>query len=64
MADLQQTISNNATKPQTVSVDGMTATQHPLPDQIAADRYLQGAEARRKKWKGLLFQKIAFPGTV
>jgi len=64
MADLEEILADNATKPQTVSVDGMTATQHPLPDQIAADRYLQGKQAQKKKWKGLLLQKIQFPGTI
>lgn len=32
-------IAVNALSPQTASVDGVTAAQVPIPDQIEADRY-------------------------
>jgi len=43
--DVQQTIQQNAQQPRRASADGVEAEQHPLPDQIAADRYLASKEA-------------------
>ena len=37
--------------------------QHSLPDQIAADRYLEGKKASRKKGLGIGLKKLVPPGT-
>jgi hypothetical protein len=37
--------------------------QHSLPDQIAADRYLEGKKAARKKGLGMATKKLVPPGT-
>lgn len=59
---IQDAIKANATGPQSVSVDGNTVTQHPLPAQIEADRYVKSQEAKARKGFGLRFQKIVPPG--
>ena len=38
--DMDNTIRENASGPAKASVDGTSMEQHPLPDQIAADKYL------------------------
>jgi hypothetical protein len=38
--------------------------QHPLPDQIAADKYLASKGAMARKGLGLTRVKIIPPGTV
>ena len=45
MPDLSDTIEEAAQDPQSASKDGITATSHPLPDLIAADKYLAGKTA-------------------
>lgn len=48
MADeLEDEIDAVARGPQTDTVDGQTATTHPLPDLIEADRYLTGKRVLR-----------------
>jgi hypothetical protein len=37
--------------------------QHPLPDQIAADRYLESKKAARRKGLGIGMKKLVPPGT-
>ncbi len=60
MADeLSAEIGANAAGPKEVVQDGTSVTQHNLPDQIAADRYL--AE-KRKAGLGISFRKIVPPG--
>lgn len=39
-SDLSEQIEENAAKPLSASIDGDRAEQHPLPDQIAADKHL------------------------
>lgn len=41
MSDLSDQIEENAAAPRQISVDGQSVSEHSLPDQIAADRYLQ-----------------------
>jgi hypothetical protein len=36
--------------------------QHPLPDQIAADRYLESKKAVRQKGLGIGLKKLVPPG--
>ncbi len=50
---LAPAIAANAAAPRTVTVDGTTATQHSLPDQIAADKYLRAAGALRRRPLGI-----------
>ena len=63
--DLESTIDQNATGPKQVTADGVTVQQHPLPDQIAADKYLAGKRAVSKNpAKAFTRVKIVPPGTV
>jgi hypothetical protein len=47
-SDLSEQIEDNAAKPKSAAIDGDRAEQHPLPDQIAADKHLArvGSAAR------------------
>ncbi len=64
MADeLEDTIRRNAQGPAKASGDAGSVEQHPLPDQIAADRYLAAKEAAQAKHRGLRFNKFVPPGT-
>ena len=60
--DLTQSIQDNAQQPAKASGDAGSVEQHPLPDQIAADRYLASKQAVRSKRLGLRFTKIVPPG--
>ena len=50
--DLTQAIQDNATSPAKASGDSGSMEQHPLPDQIAADRYLESKKAAKRKGLG------------
>ena len=63
MADLEKTITDNAQGPARASDDSGSMEQHPLPDQIAADRYLASKAASRKKGLGIKLSKLSPPGT-
>jgi hypothetical protein len=64
MADsLDETIRTNATGPSKASGDSGSMEQHPLPDQIAADRYLESKKAARGKGLGVGLRKLVPPGT-
>ncbi|HUU11436.1 MAG TPA: hypothetical protein VM431_12995 [Phycisphaerae bacterium] len=57
--DLQDAIETNAQAPRRVVSDGVEAEQHPLPAQIAADRYLSSqTAAAASASRGLRFSKI------
>jgi len=63
--DLETAIEDAATAPKSATVDGQNVTQHSLPDQIAADKYLtQKNAAKNHPLGGIKFAKIAPPGTV
>ena len=62
--NLNQTIRDNAAQPAKASVDGQSVEQHPLKDQIEADRYLASKEAARKPGLGIKFAKIVPPGSA
>ncbi len=53
-----------ATQPAKVSVDGQSVEQHPLKDQIEADRYFASKDAARKPGLGIKFAKIVPTGSV
>lgn len=61
--DLDQTIRQNAIGPKRAKADAVEAEQHSLPDQIAADRYLQSKQAARGKGLGIATKKLVPPGT-
>ena len=60
--DLDVTIEQNAKGPAKVSGDSGSVEQHPLPDQIAADRYLASKDASKRPDRGLRMSRIAPPG--
>lgn len=63
MADeLDDTIEKNAKGPAKVSGDAGSVEQHPLPDQIEADRFLASKKAATDKRRGLRFNKLVPPG--
>ena len=62
--DLKDAIKKNAEGPKQASADGVTAQQHSLADQIAADKYLAVKEARANPAKAFTRVKIVPPGTV
>ena len=63
--DLKDTIEQNAQGPKQASADGVNVQQHPLADQIAADKYLAGKTAVSKNpAKAFTRVKIVPPGTV
>jgi len=57
-------IDGNAKKPKKAAVDGEMAEQHPLTEQIEADKYLLNKEAASKKGIGIRLIKLIPPGTV
>lgn len=66
MAELEDTILENAQGPAAASGDSGSVTQHSLQDQIAADRYLasKAAAASSTGNRGLRFNRIVPPGAV
>jgi hypothetical protein len=64
MADnLEQTIRDNAAGPAKASGDAGSMEQHPLSDQIAVDRYLEGKKATRRRGFPVGLKKLVPPGT-
>lgn len=61
--DLETTIRENAEGPAKSSGDSGSMEQHPLPDQVAADRYLESKKAARAKGLGIRLKKLVPPGT-
>lgn len=61
--DLEQTIRENAKAPAKATGDSGSVEQHPLKDQIEADRYLAAKKAAKAKRAGLRFAKLIPPGT-
>lgn len=61
--ELDEAIKTNAHGPKQASADGVNVQQHSLPEQIAADRYLQSKQAARRKGLGIATKKLVPPGT-
>ncbi|NLX57704.1 MAG: hypothetical protein GXY74_01290 [Phycisphaerae bacterium] len=61
---LDKQISENAAGPKSASGDAGSMEQHPLPDQIAADKYLESKRASRGKGLGIKLVKLAPGGSV
>ena len=56
-------IKENALNPKVMESDEARIEEHPLQDQIDADRYLKGEEAvDASKSRGLRFLKFKAPG--
>ena len=63
--DLSETIADSAQNPRSATVDGVTAEQQPLPDQVKADQYLAGKEAVHKTPTASFVRvRMAPPGAV
>ncbi len=63
--EVENAIRQNAQGPESAEVDGVKVKQHPLPDQIAADKYLAGKDAaQRNPARAFTRVKIVPPGTV
>jgi len=61
---IDESIEANATTPKKVSGDSGSVEQHGLPDQIAAEKFLQSKKATRTKGLGIRLQKISPGGAV
>ncbi len=59
--DNRTAISTSSQQPASASVDGVSATQHNLKDQIEADRYLSANVAMGKSHRGLRFTRLLPP---
>ncbi|MFM2094116.1 MAG: hypothetical protein RIS70_1240 [Planctomycetota bacterium] len=62
MAELDDTIRQNAQGPAKAAGDAGSLEQHKLSEQIEADKYLASKEASKSKHRGLQFNKIVPPG--
>ena len=62
--DLKKAIRRNAKGPAKASGDSGSIEQHPLRDQIEADRYLSAKKAAKAKRLGLRITKLVPPGTA
>ena len=62
--DARAAIECNLSGPRRVRGDEGEVDQHPLPDQIEADKYLKGQQAADVQTVGLRFRKLSPPGTV
>jgi len=63
--DVENAIRQNAQGPESAEADGVKVKQHPLPDQIAADKYLAGKDAvRRNPARAFARVKIVPPGSA
>ena len=61
--ELDNTIRENASGPAKASGDSGSMEQHPLSEQIEADRYLASKQAMRKG-PGFRMTKLSPPGAV
>ena len=65
MADLENTILENAQGPSKVTGDAGSVEQHRLTDQIAADKYLASKAAANKQGHlGIRLTKLSPSGTM
>lgn len=59
---VETAIAENAVGPKSVSTPDGSATQHPLPEQIEADKYLKNKAAAADPWACLKKRTVAFGG--
>lgn len=62
--DITDTIVENAQAPQFAQNDMGSMRQHPIPDQIAADRYAKATAQAKSSHRGFFLTQIRPPGTV
>jgi len=62
LAELEDTIRQNAQGPAKAAGDAGSVEQHKLSEQIEADKYLASKEAAKSKRRGLQFNKLIPPG--
>lgn len=60
--ELDQAIRDNAAGPRRAQGDSGSVEQHPLQDQIAADRYLASKAAAASPAKALRLTRLVPPG--
>ena len=60
--ELDETIRDNAAAPAEASGDQGSMKQHPLKDQIEADRYLNSKQAAQSSGLGVRKSKLVPPG--
>lgn len=60
--DLENSIRDNAAGPRKAKGDNVEVEQHPLPDQIAADKYLASKNATKRKGLGVSLKKLSPSG--
>ena len=61
---LEQSILESAKGPAKASGDSGSVEQHPLGDQIAADKYLASKNASKSKGLGIKFVKLSPDGAI
>lgn len=64
MSDLSEQIESNAAQPKKVTIQGNSAEQHSLQDQIEADKYLASKAAAKSTNLGLMRTKMSYPGAT
>ena len=62
--NLDTQIRDNAAGPKKATGDSGSVEQHPLNDQIAADRYLASKKAARSRGLGIRMSKLVPPGSA
>ena len=61
---LENSILENAKQPSKASGDSGSVEQHPLSEQIAADKYLASRNATRARGLGIKLTKLSPDGAV
>ena len=61
---VETAIAESAVGPKSVTTPDGTVTQHPLPEQIEADRYLKNRAAAADPFACLRKRTVAFGGDV
>ena len=62
--ELDNSIQQNAAGPRKAAGDSISVEQHPLGDQIAADKYLESKKASRAKGLGIKLARLSPGGTA
>jgi len=62
--EIDEALEDNAVGPKRVRGDEGEVDQHPLQDQIEADKYIKGRDAADVQTVGLRFRQLQPPGTV
>jgi hypothetical protein len=60
--EVEEALKTNAQGPAEVTGDSGSMKQHPLRDQIEADRYLNSKQAARSRGLGVRVTKMVPPG--